>query len=144
MFAGSVGFTAIDVSLCGPLVSQSVFTLAALVVAVVQIAVPVLTWGPVPNTAPAIGAWVSRMLWVKSTGCGSPPSSPAARAGPAPATSTRDADAASRAEIRRAGLRARWFTACPFGRCQGSPGIQRLTPFSRTAERTCQAHLSRG
>src|SRR3954454_9413405 len=98
MFAGSVGFTAIDVSLCGPFVLQSVFTLAALVVAVVQIAVPVLTCGPVPKTAPGIGAWGSRVLWVKSTGCASPPSSPTARAGPAPATSPRDADAASRAE----------------------------------------------
>jgi hypothetical protein len=38
MLSVSVGLTAIDVSLCGPFSSQSVLTLAAADVAVVQIA----------------------------------------------------------------------------------------------------------
>ena len=75
MFCGFVGLTAIDVSLCGPadVVSQSVLTLAVTCAAVVQIAVPVLTAGPEPNTAPATGAGASTTLCVKSTGCGSSP-----------------------------------------------------------------------
>src|SRR5690242_5120372 len=73
MFCGFVGLTAIDVSLCGPadVVSQSVLALAASCAAVVQIAVPVLTAGAVPNTAPGTGAGASVTLCVKSTGCGS-------------------------------------------------------------------------
>ena len=74
MFCGFAGLTAMDVSLCGPAdaVSQSVLALAATCVAVVQIAVPVLTAGAVPNTAPGTGAGASTALCVKSTGCGSP------------------------------------------------------------------------
>jgi hypothetical protein len=40
---------------------------------VVQIAVPGLSVGPVPNTAPATGAGASTTLCVKSTGCMSAP-----------------------------------------------------------------------
>src|SRR4029077_12350435 len=82
MLLASVGLTAIEVSLCGPTddVSQSVLTFAVSCVAVVQIAVPVLTAGPVPNTAPGTGAAASLMLWVKSTGSTLSPPSPAATA----------------------------------------------------------------
>src|SRR6266704_3044105 len=75
MFCEFTGLTAIDVSLCGPadVVSQSVLTLAASCAAVVQIAVPVLTAGAVPNTAPGTGAGASTTLCVKSTGCTSSP-----------------------------------------------------------------------
>src|SRR6266446_1861579 len=73
MFFTFVGLTAIDVSLCGPVdvVSQSVFAFAVACVAVVQIAVPVFTAGPEPNTALGTGAGALIALWVKSTGCGS-------------------------------------------------------------------------
>ena len=58
MLFGSVGLTAIDVSLCGPtdFVSQSVLTFAAADVVVEQNGVPILTVGPEPQTAVAIGA----------------------------------------------------------------------------------------
>src|SRR5215467_10577737 len=72
MFRGLVGLTAIEVSLCGPTdgSAQSVLTLDALDVAVVQMAVPVLTAGVVPKTAPVTGAGALATLFVKSTGCG--------------------------------------------------------------------------
>src|SRR5215472_238233 len=71
MFRGLVGLTAIEVSLCGPTDGsvQSVLTFDALDVAVVQIAVPVLTAGAVPKTAPVTGAGAF-ITFVKSTGCG--------------------------------------------------------------------------
>src|SRR6266567_6955963 len=71
MFIGLVGLTAIEVSLCGPTDSsvQSVLTLAAVEVEVVQIAVPVLTGGEDPNTPPATGAGAFTTLCVKSRGC---------------------------------------------------------------------------
>src|SRR5262249_54042323 len=79
----SVGLTAIDVSLCGPAVGeQSVLRSAAGEVVGVQIAVPGLVFGPVPNTALVTGAGASTTLWVKLTGCGSPPSSPIAAVTP--------------------------------------------------------------
>src|SRR5437879_272609 len=87
MFRVLVGLTAIDVSLCGPAVgAQSVLTFAALDVVVEQIAVPVLTAGPVPTTAPATGAGASKALCGRSTGCGS--SSAAAIAVPRMANAT--------------------------------------------------------
>src|SRR6266850_6331123 len=68
MLLASFGLTAIDVSLWGPAEdSQSVFALTPCG-AVVQIAVPVFTAGPVPNTDPATGAGAPATLWVKSTG----------------------------------------------------------------------------
>src|SRR5258708_6848424 len=68
-----VGLTAIDVSLWAPadVVSQSVFAFGVACVAVVQIAVPVFTAGPDPNTALGTGAGALIALCVKSTGCGS-------------------------------------------------------------------------
>src|SRR5690348_389649 len=92
MLLVSVGLTAIEVSLCGPIAcpalepSQSVLTFAAVDVAVVQIAVPVFTAGPVPNTAPATGAGASLTLWTNFTGCGSP--SPSATPAPIPTVIT--------------------------------------------------------
>ena len=70
MLSGSVGLTAIDVSLCGPtdVVSQSVFAFAPVCFAVVQIAVPVFTGGAVPKTADVTGAGASVTLWAKSIG----------------------------------------------------------------------------
>jgi len=59
MFCPFVGLTAIAVSLCGPTDPgsvQSVLTLSVVCVSVVQIAVPVLTAGAVPNTALSTGA----------------------------------------------------------------------------------------
>src|SRR4051794_29259427 len=89
MFEVLVGLTAIDVSLCGPTedVSQSVLAFGPDWVAVVQIAVPVLTAGPDPNTALGTGAGALIALWVKSTGCG--PSSPRATSANAPNAITR-------------------------------------------------------
>src|SRR5262249_61117877 len=71
MFGGLVGLIAIEVSLCGPTDGsvQSVLTFDALDVAVVQMAVPVLTAGAVPKTAPVTGAGAFITL-VKSIGCG--------------------------------------------------------------------------
>src|SRR5689334_18794097 len=79
MFWGLVGLTAIDVSLCGTFRSQSVLTFAAVVVAVVQMAVPVFVWpGELPNTALVTGAGALTALWTKSTGWTfSPASAPA-------------------------------------------------------------------
>src|SRR5215212_10107771 len=69
MLAGFVGFTAIDVSLCGTFRSQSVLTLAAAEVAVVQIAVPGLVCpAGLPYTPPVTGAGASTPLWVTSIG----------------------------------------------------------------------------
>ena len=67
MLFAFVGLTAIDVSLCGPtdVVSQSVFALAVVCVAVVQIAVPVFTAGPDPNVALGTGAGASIGLCVE-------------------------------------------------------------------------------
>src|SRR5215470_14064776 len=80
MFRGLVGLTAIEVSLCGPTDGsvQSVLTFDALDVAVVQIAVPVLTAGAVPKTASVTGAGAF-ITFVKLTGCGL--SSPATATG---------------------------------------------------------------
>jgi hypothetical protein len=75
-----VGLTAIEVSLCR-LGSQSVLTLAAVEVGVVQIAVPdVVCPFPLPNTPPVTGAGASTALCVKSTGWVSSPPSAAAGA----------------------------------------------------------------
>src|SRR6266567_9062717 len=72
MFIGLVGLTAIEVSLCGPTDDsmQSVFALTPGCTAVVQMAVPVLTDGAVPNTAPSTGAGAPVTLCAKSIGCG--------------------------------------------------------------------------
>src|SRR6266702_7220072 len=72
MFSPLVGLIAIDVSLCGPTDAsvQSVLALAVVCVPVVQIAVPVLTAGAVPNTAPSTGAGAPVTLCAKSMGCG--------------------------------------------------------------------------
>src|SRR5258708_33375597 len=86
MFSLLVGLTGMEVSLCGLLApSQSVLTFAPVCVGVVQIAVPVLTAGPVPNTAPVTGAGASLTLCVKLIGCGL--SSPSAAATLAPSAS---------------------------------------------------------
>src|SRR5690349_15556292 len=86
--SGFVGLTAIDVSLCGPtdLVSQSVLTFASAAGVDEQNGVPILTVGPEPLTAVAIGAGESTPLCVKSIGCGS--SSAAAIAVPRMANAT--------------------------------------------------------
>src|SRR2546423_7448726 len=84
-----VGLTAIDVSLCGVLCSQSVLTFAAVDVVVEQIGVPILVADPEPNTAPAIGAGASKALCVKSIGCGSSPAAAIAVPRMANATSAR-------------------------------------------------------
>src|SRR4051794_4528975 len=90
MLSESAGLTAIDVSLCGPTVgAQSVLTFAAPDVVVEQIAVPVLTAGPEPYTAPATGAGASNTLCVKSTGCGSSPAAAIAVPKTANATSAK-------------------------------------------------------
>src|SRR5262245_18795965 len=70
MFDVSVGLTAMDVSLCGPFSSQSVLTFAAAEVAVVQMAVPVFTFGPFDQTVPDTGAGASITLCVASIGSG--------------------------------------------------------------------------
>ena len=72
MFKGFVALTAIEVSLCGPIVFwlQSVLTLAALDVAVVQNGTPGLALGAVPNWAEVSGAGALMTLCVTSTACG--------------------------------------------------------------------------
>src|SRR5581483_7085712 len=70
MFCVFVGLTAIDVSLCGPFVSQSVLTFAPACVGVVQSAVPVFTGGPLAQSVLATGAGASETLCVMSMGCG--------------------------------------------------------------------------
>src|SRR5712691_3958772 len=72
MFSTLVGLTAIEVSLCGPSDDsvQSVLTLTPVDGAVVQMAVPVLTDGVVPNTASVTGAGAPHTLCAKSSGCG--------------------------------------------------------------------------
>ena len=71
--SGSVGLTAIEVSLWGPTPSQLTLTLASFVGAVEQIASPFLSAGPAAQTAPATGA-SSRLLWTNSTGRSRPSS----------------------------------------------------------------------
>src|SRR3954465_3899519 len=68
VFDPFLGLTAIDVSLCGLLPSQSVTTLAAFDVAVVQIARPTWTFGPFENTVAVTGAGAWVALWTKSIG----------------------------------------------------------------------------
>ena len=68
MLSSLVGLTAMDVSLLGPVFSQSVSTLAVCWVAVVQILSPGPSAGPLPNTAEGTGAGASRMLCVNSMG----------------------------------------------------------------------------
>src|SRR6266508_4494478 len=103
----AVGLTAIDVSLCGFVIpfdavaSQSVFTFGASCVGVVQIATPVLNAGPLPKTPPVTGASASKLLCVKSIGCGS--SSATAR--PMPTASETTAATTIAGNSRRAGLR---------------------------------------
>src|SRR5437899_8448796 len=73
MFCALVGVTAIRVSLCGPTgpgSKQSVLAFGVVWVAVVQMAVPVLTDGVVPNTALSTGAGAPVTLCAKSIGCG--------------------------------------------------------------------------
>src|SRR5215207_1396690 len=78
MLAGLVGFTAIDVSLCGTFRSQSVLTLLAVEVAVVQIAVPDLVCpAGLPYIPPVTGAGASTPLCVTSMGWMISPSSSA-------------------------------------------------------------------
>src|SRR5262249_52815877 len=105
MLFGSVGLTAIDVSLCGPpkvvvWPSQSVLKFGPDCGPVVQIAVPVFVDGDCPKTAPATGAGASLTLWLKSTGCGS--SSPSAVATP---TASASAARAARANPPLRGTR---------------------------------------
>src|SRR3954453_9027559 len=79
------GLTAIDVSLCGTLRSQSVLTFAAVDVVVVQIGVPILAPGLLPKTAVVTGAGASTRL------CGNPIAwrrSPSSRASAGPAART--------------------------------------------------------
>src|SRR3954452_10451936 len=92
MLLGFVGFTAMDVSLCGTLSSQDVLTFVALDVAVEQIGTPLRTApGGLPKTAAVTGAGASTAEWLKSIGWVRSPS-PAA-AGPMARN-----DAARRAE----------------------------------------------
>jgi hypothetical protein len=89
MFWVFVGLTAIDVSLCGPMPSQSVFTFADVCVGVVQIAVPVFVAGAVPKTALVTGAGASLTLWTNSMGSSPSPSPSSPRAVAAPSASAR-------------------------------------------------------
>jgi hypothetical protein len=91
MLFGFVGFTAIDVSLCGTLCSQSVLTLAAVEVVVEQIGVPIFAPGLEPKTALVTGAGASMTLCVKSIGCAL--SSAEATPAPMPTTSAAQATA---------------------------------------------------
>src|SRR3954469_12879267 len=71
MLLGFVGFTAMDVSLCGTLSSQDVLTFVALDVAVEQIGTPLRTPpGGLPKTAAVTGAAAPTALWLKSIGWG--------------------------------------------------------------------------
>src|SRR4029077_4479597 len=75
MFIELVGLTAIEVSLCGPTDpwAQSVLTFSfvgSTAVVVVQNAVPVLTFGAVPNCADVSGAGAPITLCEKLIGCG--------------------------------------------------------------------------
>src|SRR3954447_17024716 len=106
-----VGFTAMDVSLCGTLSSQDVLTFVALDVAVEQIGTPLCTApGGLPKTAVVTGAAVSTALWVKSIGWVRPPPPPAA--GP-----TATNDAARRTDATMARVR----TPRPMAGAIGSP-----------------------
>src|SRR3954470_2873090 len=80
MLLGFVGFTAMDVSLCGTLSSQDVLTFVALDVAVEQIGTPLRTPpGGLPKTAAVTGAAAPTALWLKSIGwVRSPSAAPAA------------------------------------------------------------------
>src|SRR4029077_13602562 len=75
MFNGFVWLTAIDVSLCGWVRSQSVLTLTPPATVetgdVEQNGTPCVPLPPWPNTADVTGAGASKTLCVKSTGCGS-------------------------------------------------------------------------
>src|SRR5262245_19746011 len=102
MLLGSVGFTAMDVSLCGPSCSQSVLTFAAVDVFVWQIGVPIFAPGLVPKTALVTGAGASTTLCTKSIGWGAPSSSAAAEtAATNEAASAVDATTASDRTPRR-------------------------------------------
>src|SRR5690349_11397445 len=98
MLFGLVGFTAIDVSLCGTFRSQDVLTFAAELGAVAQIGVPILGPGLLPKTADVTGAGASRTLCVKSIGCCRSP--PSAGAGDAVTTETASRPAASPVRYR--------------------------------------------
>src|SRR5919197_3067481 len=101
MLLGLVGFTAIDVSLCGPSCSQSVLTFAAVDVVVWQIRVPIFAPGLVPKTAPETGAGASTTMCTKSIGWGSPSSAAAGKAARNEAASAADATTASDRTPRR-------------------------------------------
>src|SRR5437660_8320932 len=119
MFCEFVGFTAIEVSLCGPAVgvAQSVLAFAVVCVPVVQIAVPVLVAGELPNTAFVTGAGAPVTLCAKSTGCEEPPSpsniAPHAEAPLIPNASRPAATPATRLRRRR---RCLVFISLPFPR----------------------------
>src|SRR5262245_64426648 len=101
MLLGSVGFTAMDVSLCGPSCSQSVLTFAAVDVFVWQIGVPSFAPGLVPKTALVTGAGASTTLCTKSIGWGAPSSAAAETAATNEAASAVDATTASDRTPRR-------------------------------------------
>src|SRR6266436_4303764 len=101
MFCVFVGLTAIEVSLCGPFVSQSVLTFVVLCVGVVQIAVPVATFGPFAHWVSATGAGASETLWVMSIGCGLSSESATAVPRPSATTETTTAVAGSRLNRRK-------------------------------------------
>src|SRR4051812_5493291 len=103
MLSWLVGFTAIDVSLCGVFSSQEVLTLAAFDVAVVQIGTPLRTPpGGLPNPAVVTGAAATTPLCVKSIGCvRSSSSALAAGAARNEATSRAEASTASGPPGRR-------------------------------------------
>src|SRR5689334_12112178 len=108
MLRGAVGFTAIDVSLCGFVTpfgadaSQSVFTFADVCVGVVQTAVPVLNADPLPKTPPVTGAAASRPLCEcrKSIGCGSSPATATAAPTHSAATTETNSGAARSHPLR--------------------------------------------
>src|SRR2546430_2645944 len=102
MLAGFVGLTAIELSLCGPIPcpfapSQSVLTLAASDMVVVQIACPFLADGVVPETAFLTGAGVTDAPWSRVRSYRDRPCSEPMRTlsqhGPRAATITRRATA---------------------------------------------------
>src|SRR5436190_10485249 len=128
MFNGFVGLTAIDVSLCGWFRSQSVFTFAPPATVdtgvVEQNGTPCVPFPPWPNTADVTGAGASRMLCVKSTGCGSSSAVAAATPRHSVATITNKAATPPR---RPPGRRCWNFELTPFllssdsGRPRGPP-----------------------
>src|SRR5579864_5381402 len=144
-----VGLTAIDVSLCAPtdVVSQSVFAFGVNCGAVVQIAVPVFTAGPVPNTALGTGAGALIALCVKSTGCGSlSPNAATLATSAAPTTTIATAPArifllpmlspflSARPASASDGRRRRYARVASFRRAKRRPrGLARLLPMLRSA-----------